>query len=172
MNLIEKAKQFTQAAHDSIGHRRKYSDEPYHVHPQRVAAIVASVTSDEEVIAAAWMHDVLEDVAPKNAEYNADAICEVFGERVLELVLEMTDVSKPTDGNREARKTLDREHTAKASAAGMTIKLADLIDNYKDISAHDPHFARVFRREALLLLPLLTKGDPILHEQLKVLLRA
>lgn len=171
-NLIDKAKRFTQDAHDSIGHRRKYTDEPYHVHPERVAALVATVTTDEEVIAAAWMHDILEDVAPKNSNYNADIIRELFGDRVLQLVLEMTDVSQASDGNRETRKAIDREHSAKASAEGMTIKLADLIDNYKDISAHDKHFARVFKREALLLLPLLTKGDKSLQKQLKMLLHA
>lgn len=172
VNLIEEAKRFTREAHDSINHRRKYTDEPYHVHPERVAAIVASVTSDEEVIAAAWMHDILEDVAPKNSHYDAKAIRSIFGDRVLQLVLEMTDVSTPSDGNRDKRKAIDRAHAAQASAEGMTIKLADLIDNYKDISAHDPHFARVFRREALLLYPLLSKGDSSLQQQLKLLLHA
>lgn len=36
-NLIELAKEFTINAHNSVGHQRKYTNEPYHVHPERVA---------------------------------------------------------------------------------------------------------------------------------------
>lgn len=172
MRLSEKAKQYAINAHDSIKHRRKYTDEPYHVHLERVANLLATVCDDEEMIAAAWLHDVLEDVAPKNPAINEAAIREAFGERVLQLVLELTDVSKPSDGNRTVRKGLDRAHSATASPAGKTIKLADLIDNVIDISKHDPHFARVFRKEALLLLPSLKEGNVVLFERLKQLLHS
>ena len=40
----------------------------------------------------------------------------------------LTDVSKPSDGNRAVRKEIDRQHLAKASPKAKTIKLADLID--------------------------------------------
>lgn len=169
-NIAEKAQAFAIAAHDSVQHRRKYTDEPYHVHPARVAALVATVTDDEEMIAAAWLHDVLEDVAPKNPNFNNNAIQQLFGDRVLALVLELTDISKPEDGNRATRKALDREHLAKASADGKTIKLADMIDNMIDIAKHDPHFARVFRREAQLSFPSLSEGDDQLYSQLKKLI--
>lgn len=169
-NLIEKAKVFAINAHNSIFHKRKYTNEPYHVHPERVANLLATVTSDPEIIAAAWLHDVLEDVAPKNINFNEDSIRRAFGDRVLQLVLEVTDVSKPEDGNRAKRKALDREHLAKASVDGKTIKLADLIDNIIDISKHDPHFARVFRKEATLNLPYLQDVNKELYEQLRLLL--
>ncbi len=169
--LSARAATFAKAAHDSINHRRKFTDEPYHVHLARVAALVATVVNDEEIIAAAWLHDVLEDVAPHNNVYNADAIEREFGKRVLKLVIELTDVSKAEDGNRATRKALDRIHIANASPDGMTIKLADLIDNATDIAKHDAHFSRVFRKEAALLLPLLTAGNASLHAQLTRLLR-
>lgn len=169
-DLVNRASEFAKNAHDSIEHRRKYVDAPYHVHLQRVADIVASVTDDAESIAAAWLHDVIEDVAPKNNQYDAESISRLFGERVLKLVLEVSDISKPSDGNRAARKAIDRAHYANASPAGKTIKLADLIDNFIDISKHDQHFARVFRKEALLLLPHLEEGDKQLYEKLKQLL--
>ncbi len=168
--LTESARQFAIAAHDSIQHRRKYTDEPYHVHLERVAAIVATVTNDEAIIAAAWLHDVLEDVTPKNAAVNAEVIKQQFGERVLRLVLEVTDVSKPEDGNRAKRKEMDRLHLLQASPDGMTVKLADMIDNMIDISKHDPHFAKVFRREAKLTLPGLQAGNEVLFKRLKELL--
>lgn len=61
-----------------------------------MANLVASVTSDSDIIAAAWLHDVLEDVAPHNPEFNAVAILQQFGERVLRILLEVTDISKPS----------------------------------------------------------------------------
>lgn len=168
--LIEKAKEFAIKAHNSITHKRKYTDEPYHVHPERVAKLVATITSDEEVIAAAWLHDVLEDVAPKNLNFNENTIRQLFGDRVLQLVLEVTDVSKPENGNRAKRKAIDREHLAKASDDGKTIKLADLIDNIIDISEHDPNFAKVFKKEAALDLPYLQAGNKKLYDRLRHLL--
>lgn len=169
-DVVKKAEQFAKAAHDSIGHKRKYTDEPYHVHPERVAKLVASVTSDQDIIAAAWLHDVLEDVAPKNPEYNADAIRQLLGERILRIVLEVSDISQPQDGNRAARKEIDRNHLAKASPEGMTVKLADMIDNMIDISKHDKPFAQVFKREAILILPHLKKGNKELFDRLRKLL--
>lgn len=169
---LKKAELFAKNAHDSIEHRRKYTDEPYHVHPERVAKLVATVSSDPDIIAAAWLHDVLEDVAPHNAEYNAEAIEKLLGKRVLRIVLEVTDVSKPEDGNRAARKELDRIHLAKATPEGMTVKLADMIDNMIDISKHDRHFAKVFKREAILILPHLKRGNSELYDRLKKLLGA
>lgn len=169
-DLIEKAQQFAIAAHDSVHHRRKYTDEPYHVHPARVAALVQTVTEDPEMIAAAWLHDVLEDVTPKNPNYDIQAINIAFGPRVLELVLALTDISRPEDGNRATRKALDRAHMAQGSAEAKTIKLADMIDNMIDISKYDPHFARVFKKEAQLSFPLLAEGNAILYATLKKLI--
>ena len=168
--MIEQAKEFAIKAHNSIAHKRKYTDEPYHVHPERVATLVAGVTSDSEVVAAAWLHDVLEDVAPKNPNFNEEIIREIFGDNVLQLVLEVTDVSKPSDGNRAKRKAIDREHLAKASNEGKTIKLADLIDNIEDISKHDPNFAKIFKKEAALDLPHLQQGNEQLYERLRKVL--
>jgi (p)ppGpp synthase/HD superfamily hydrolase len=169
-DLLFSAKEFTINAHNSVNQKRKYTGEPYHVHPERVANLVAAVTSDTEIIAAAWLHDVLEDVAPKNPEFNEDAILKTFGPRVLKLVIELTDISKPEDGNRAARKALDRLHLSKACPDAMTVKLADMIDNIFYFSEHDPHFARVFRREAKLTLPFLKSGNKSLYDRLSKLL--
>lgn len=163
--LIKKAEQFAKAAHDSINHRRKYTDEPYWVHPKRVSEIVARETDDESIIAAAWLHDVLEDVAPLNSDFNAEALRRELGDRVLKLVLEVTDVSKPEDGNRAARKAIDREHLSKASHAGKLIKLADMIDNIVDIDKHDPGFAKVFKKEIALGLENLRPGSERLYQR-------
>ena len=59
--LVDRARTYATEAHQRINHRRKYNNEPYHVHLSAVAKLVASVTDDEEVIAAAWLHDTVED---------------------------------------------------------------------------------------------------------------
>ncbi|RXM22001.1 bifunctional (p)ppGpp synthetase/guanosine-3',5'-bis(diphosphate) 3'-pyrophosphohydrolase, partial [Citrobacter sp. AAK_AS5] len=89
-----------------------------------VATIVASVTDDPEMIAAAWLHDIVEDTPASFLDLEKE-----FGPRVAELVGELTDVSRPSDGNRATRKSIDRAHLAGASARGKTVKLADLLDN-------------------------------------------
>ena len=145
---------FATDAHQRIDHRRKYSNQPYVVHLEQVAKIVASVTDDEAMIAAAWLHDVVEDTPA-----TLDDIERNFGSTIACLVRDLTDVSKPSDGNRAVRKTIDREHLAQASNRAQTVKLADLIDNCTDITKHDTAFARVFLDEMDTLLEVLTKGD-------------
>jgi hypothetical protein len=145
---------FATEAHQRIDHRRKYSNQPYAVHLERVAKTVASVTDSEEMIAAAWLHDVVEDTPA-----TLDDIERNFGSSIASLVRELTDVSKPSDGNRAVRKSIDREYLAQASDRAQTVKLADLIDNCTDITKHDAAFARVFLDEMGALLDVLTKGD-------------
>lgn len=137
---------------------RKYTGYPYVEHCESVASLVALATGDPEVVAAAWLHDVLEDT-----ECTITEIKNACGVRVADLVFEVTDVSRPADGNRFARKTLDREHLAAASLNGKTIKLADLIDNTLSIVPWDPDFARVYLAEKEALLPLLAGGSPWLQ---------
>lgn len=165
--VVEKAKLFAWEAHDSIGHRRKYVDAPYAVHLEAVADLVAEVTSDPEVIAAAWLHDVVEDTPATLADIERE-----FGARVAALVADLTDVSVPADGNRETRKTKDRQHTATASPEAKTVKLADLIDNSRSIMQHDPGFAKVYMREKRLLLEVLQEGHPVLYARAAKIIEA
>jgi (p)ppGpp synthase/HD superfamily hydrolase len=168
-DVLEKAKSFAVSAHDSINQRRKYTGEPYYFHCERVVKILSEVIADEDVLAAAWMHDILEDVAPHNPDYSEDEIRRLFGNRICEMVIELTD-SKLEHGNRAARKARDRERLEAASVEVKTVKLADLIDNFIDIQNNDPSFAVVFAREIDLLLPCLSAGNPLLFSRLTELL--
>ncbi|MCP4333682.1 MAG: bifunctional (p)ppGpp synthetase/guanosine-3',5'-bis(diphosphate) 3'-pyrophosphohydrolase [Gammaproteobacteria bacterium] len=159
-DLIERARLFATSAHKRIDQRRKYSNQPYQVHLQAVAELVASISDDPEMIAAAWLHDTVEDTPA-----TLDDISENFGIAVAYLVENLTDVSKPSDGNRALRKTIDRDHLARASARAMTVKLADLIDNCSDITRHDERFARVYLQEMGALLEVLGDGDQRLYNQ-------
>lgn len=154
-DLLQKAKHFATQAHRRIDHRRKYSDRPYETHLKAVAEIVRSITEDPEMLAAAWLHDVLEDTPATVEEVERE-----FGPSVAGLVVELTDVSRPSDGNRATRKAIDRRHLALASDRAKAIKLADVIDNCTDIVRNDPRFGRVFVAEASALLEVLDGGDP------------
>jgi len=160
MQLVEKAKQFATIAHKRINHLRKYNNQPYTVHLSSVANIIASVTDDEEMIAAAWLHDVVEDTPATLYDVEKE-----FGTGVAELVENLTDISKPGDGNRLTRKTIDRQHIARASQRAKTIKLADLIDNANDICKHDTEFAELYLQEMNALLEVLDDGDTALYKR-------
>jgi (p)ppGpp synthase/HD superfamily hydrolase len=159
MNVVHKAQVFAIAAHASVQQMRKYTGEPYIVHPAEVARIVAEVPgSTPDMVAAAWLHDVVEDTGCTFTDIHMN-----FGIDIATLVGWLTDVSKPEDGNRAVRKAIDRAHTAEAPAEAQTIKLADLISNSKSIVQHDPAFARTYLEEKRLMLAVMTKGDRGLH---------
>ena len=156
MAVVKKALEFATEAHK--GQVRKYTGEPYIAHPIEVMGLLKQVVDDPEMHAAALLHDVVEDTPIMNVRIG-------FTPRVAALVSDLTDVSKPEDGNRAARKELDRQHSAQASPEAQTIKLADLISNSKSIMEHDPKFAKVYMREKTALLEVLVQGHPTLHKQ-------
>ena len=161
MDIVHKAQVYAMAAHAAVQQRRKYTGEPYIVHPAEVASIVASVPgSTPDMVAAAWLHDVIEDTGCTFTDVHM-----AFGIDIATLVGWLTDVSKPEDGNRATRKAMDREHTAQAPAEAQTIKLADLISNSKSIMQYDPDFAKTYLEEKRLLLEVMTKGDRGLHAE-------
>jgi len=166
-DITQTALMFAEFAHGRARQKRKFTGEPYVVHPIAVARLVSTVTEDSATIAAALLHDVVEDtfVTPT-------MVFDLFGEEIAQLVMEVTDVSTPEDGNRATRKALDLAHLAKASSRGQTIKLADLIDNSRTIIEHDRHFARIYLGEKAQLLRVLTAGHPTLHRQATEMLEA
>ena len=158
--LINKAKMLAGKAHE--GQFRKYSGLPYIVHPIEVATIVQTVEHSEEMIAAALLHDVVEDT-----DYSFEDIAKEVSPEVADLVKGLSDVSKPEDGNRKVRKAIDKDHLAEQNAEVQTIKLADVISNSQDIKANDPKFAKVYIEEMKALLEVLTKGDNTLYAKAK-----
>ena len=159
MDIVEKARIFATAAHAAVDQRRKYTNEPYIVHPKQVADFVANCPgATPEMIAAAWLHDVVEDTKVTNEDITRE-----FGDKVGEYVGWVTDISRPEYGNRAFRKEMDRNHIAGAPGEAQTIKLADIISNCSSIMMHDPDFAEVYFEEKRLLLEVLTKGDSGLY---------
>ncbi len=112
-DLIDKAEIFAAEKHKD---QKDDSNNPYFYHCKQVATIVMNVTEDEEVIAAAYLHDTLEDT-----ETTYEELVEKFGERVADLVHEVTHEGT----NDNVGYYFPRLH----STEGIMIKLADRLSN-------------------------------------------
>lgn len=157
--LLPRARAFCIAAHSAVKQTRKYTGEPYWHHPMEVAALVREHAPEapDEAIAAAMLHDVVDDTGVPLALIRSE-----FGAHVAELVHALSDDTTPADGTRSTRKAIEREKIAKASTWAKTIRLADLYSNVPTIAEHDPRFAKIYLPEKRLLLPHLAGGSPAL----------
>jgi guanosine-3',5'-bis(diphosphate) 3'-pyrophosphohydrolase len=130
-SLILKAVKFSADKHRS--QRRKDRDEsPYINHPIEVAEMLLRVgqVNDPEIIAAALLHDTIEDTKTTPEEIEKE-----FGAKVLSLVMEVTDdKSLP----KERRKQLQVETAPHKSTGAKHIKIADKISNLRDITHFPP----------------------------------
>lgn len=141
--------QFATAAHgDQL---RKYTNDPYVNHCRNVAELVKRYGGTQDMVTAAWLHDVVEDTPVTVGD-----VCSQFGETVACYVDQLTDVSRPHHGNRVKRKVRDIDHLSRAEPVVKTIKLCDLLDNTSSIVRHDPKFAVTYLAEKQLMLAHLT----------------
>ena len=165
-SLARRALSFATQAHAAIDQRRKYTGDAYIVHPIAVARLVAQVPGHtEEMLAAAYLHDVVEDTPVTLADIQTR-----FGDKVAQLVGELTNPVLPGQGNRGERVALEHARWASVSDEAMTIKLADVIDNVRSIVRYDPAFARVYLPEKAQLLAILAGGgDPDLLDTAQAL---
>lgn len=164
MNLFEEAIIFATTAHAGV--LRRYTNEPYILHPLRVAMRITKLTDDDETRAAAVLHDTMEDVDWVTREVIADN----FNSRVAELVYWLTEPEHPTGFNRRERKRLTNIFLGAAPVAAKNIKVEDVLDNVPSIVTHDPAFAPVYLREKTELLPYLEGADPVRLDELRSLL--
>lgn len=142
------------------GQVRKYTGEPFVEHPIRVALRLHELGEGPHTLAAALLHDVVEDTV-----VTADELSQRLPDEVVSLVLEVTNPECPTCKNRRARKEKCREHLFRASARGQTLKYSDVLDNIESIAMHDPRFAPTYLMENQSLVEVLTKGREDLREQ-------
>lgn len=149
---------FAVAAHASIKQVRKYTGAPYFTHPLDVAEAVAGVPgATPEMIAAALLHDVLEDTG-----ITADLIGAMFGYEVKTYVLGLTDRFTPERHpgmNRAERKQAEAVRYGYEPYEVATVKLGDVTDNTKSIGEHDEKFLKVYGPEKRFLLGHLRHGD-------------
>lgn len=154
MDIFDQALAYAKHAHRN--QKRKYTGVPYYLHCLEVGELLKTVTDKWQIICAGYLHDTIEDTDAKLEE-----IATLFGHDVANLVIEVTDKSRPEDGNRQERKRIDREAIWDASADAQLIKLADLISNTQSIRIFDRAFAKVYLEEKRLLLSGICKELPL-----------
>jgi len=138
IDLIERAERFARVCH--AGQCRKgAAKEPYTIHLEEVSSLVEAWGGSEEAIAAAWLHDTVEDCPPISHE---DLFAE-FGDRVANFVAELTDDKSLPKPN---RKELQIENAAKKTPEAALVKLADKTSNVGAIAEPPPEGCSLARR--------------------------
>jgi (p)ppGpp synthase/HD superfamily hydrolase len=168
-DILKKITDFADQAHGE--QTRKFTPERYIVHPIRVMEICRKYTNDIAVLAAALLHDVLEDT-PVTKENIHDFLVKVMDKedaiKTVTLVEELTDIYIKSDypqWNRRKRKAKEAERLGKTSADSQTVKYADIIDNSSEIVNHKTSFAHVYLYESRALLRKMTQGDYTLYQR-------
>lgn len=138
--LVERALHLAQQAHK--GQFRKYTGEPYLIHPLRIAAVMGAW--GETVVAAALLHDVKEDCP----HISDGQIIDVVGSDVFQMVCDLTNSSKGSSLLRADRKRMDREHYRLRSFDVCAIKTHDRMDNLRDMSEAPEDFRRLYAKES------------------------
>jgi len=155
MSKIDDAIGFAAFAH--ANQRRKYSGEPYIFHPLEVYRIlVEHGIEDEDIHAAAVLHDVVEDCGVSIATLERR-----FGPKVAAIVFDLTEPEG--QGNRAERKRQEAERLWTVCEQAQTVKGADFISNTRSIVDHDLVFAKVYlpeKREAL-------RGMTLMHPAIR-----
>lgn len=180
MKLLDAAIKLAAEAH--AGQRRKYTNHPYITHCIDVVNILIDHgVEDEAVLAAAALHDVLEDTHWTDTRLRIDLEATIRStellsktaretehrenyattKRVVSLVKQLTEPA--LEGNRATRKAAEAVRLSKVSADAQTIKYADLISNTSSIVTHDTGFAKTYLVEKIAALEAMERGDALLR---------
>ncbi len=124
MSIVEEAHIFATSAHK--GQVRKGTATPYIIHPEEVATIVAEMTKDEDVIAAAYLHDTIEDCVGITKE----VLAKEFNTRIAHIVSQESEDKSKSWMERKGGKIESLKH---ASYEVQVIALGDKLANLRDI---------------------------------------
>ncbi len=151
--LLDRAIIFAVKAHHDTERRGK--GFPYIVHPMEAVEIVATITPDQELLAAAALHDTIEDT-----DVTYEQLREVFGERIADLVLAESD--QYTEGVSEADSWHDRKQAAidRLAAASRDAKIVAMGDKLSNMRA----IWRDYQTQGDSLWNLFNVKDKALHE--------
>ncbi|QDB71317.1 GTP pyrophosphokinase [Serratia phage Moabite] len=160
--LIEFAKTFAIAAHSAIGQKRKGSDIPYWRHPEQVANIVSRYHPIPSLIAAAWLHDVLEDTQSEKRDIayaflNSRTLPDKASSEMtmaMKILTELTDEFKGTPGvNRLYRVSAEILRHSRCDLDGFwVVKIGDVLSNLSCKDTVDLSFLPVFLSETYTLM--------------------
>ena len=129
-SLLDRAIIFAVKAH--AGTERRGKGFPYIVHPMEAVEIVATMTSDQELLSAAALHDVVEDT-----DVSVEQIRAEFGERIASLVAAESDtfeVGVSEEDSWHSRKRAAIERLASASHDAKIVALGDKLSNMRAIA--------------------------------------
>lgn len=155
-DVVRRAAIFATSIHAATGQRLPYTDEPFIAHPMRVAELVAGTGARPEVVAAAWLHDVLEDTP-----VTLEEIASVFGPEVGSLV-DMAAMLPHCLAD-DLPGAVDHVQLARASAEAQTICIASLIDHTTQILRYETRRRSLLLHEKREILRGLGKGDAGLY---------
>lgn len=128
--LLDRAIIFAVRAH--AGTERRGKGYPYIVHPLEAVEIVATMTSDQELLAAAALHDTVEDTDVSVEQLRAE-----FGERIASLVADESDTFEAgvsEEDSWHSRKRAAIERLARASHDAKIVALGDKLSNMRAIA--------------------------------------
>ena len=129
-SLLDRAIMFAVRAH--AGTERRGKGFPYIIHPMEAMEIVSTMTSDQELLAAAALHDVVEDTP-----YTEEDIRAEFGDRIASIVAAESDTFQEgvsEEDSWHSRKRAAIERLAKASMDANTVALGDKLSNMRAIA--------------------------------------
>lgn len=156
---IIKAYRYANFKHS--GQFRKYTNEPYIVHPTRCATkLMLCDNVCEDQVVAMLCHDILED-----CDTTIEDLTENIGDAA-KYVIELTNPSHSLVGKkppRAERKRLDREHISKISWQAKRMKLIDRTDNLNDMALAPKDFVWLYCNESEALLEVLKGTDATLE---------
>lgn len=125
MNIQERAKEFARKAHE--GHfLHNLTRDPMIKHPEAVAKLIKVAGGTDKEIAAAWLHDVVEDT-----EITIEEVAKEFGDRIAEIVNGLTDPADFAQFSHPVRKKMQADRVIAKSSSVKKIKLADQLDNVR-----------------------------------------
>ena len=124
-DLFDRAAKFAIDAHR--GAERKGKGYPFILHPMEAAAIVASISNDPELLAAAILHDTVEDT-----DVSLEQIRHEFGDRVMTLVFNETS-HLPHNAPWRVRKKAQADHIASAPRDSKIVAIGDKLSNLRTI---------------------------------------
>jgi len=144
LSLIRKAWEFCVAHHEG---QTRASGEPYIVHPLEVAEVLVEMKLDGTAIAAALLHDAVEDTPATSQQ-----IAEMFGDQVAHIVEGVTKIEKIQFANREDRQAENVRKMLLAMVSDVRvvlIKLADRLHNMRTLEHLKPDRQEAIARETL-----------------------
>ena len=151
--LLDRAIIFAVRAHS--GTERRGKGYPYIVHPLEAVEIVATITSDQELLAAAALHDTVEDTDVTLEQIRAE-----FGDRVAALVADESDTMPDGLSEEESWHARKQASIDKLSQAGRDTKIVALGDKLSNMRA----IARDYALKGDALWSIFHSKDPKEHE--------